>query len=1645
MLSLKRRLPSCSAPASNVGAARSLGGRLSAFAISLVLETVAGRAQAQQTSAWQGTTSDYNTAANWNPAAVPDNNVQGAATQAEFGATGLGTVNLSAAVTTNNWVFDANAQAYTITGDQLEFVGNGITNSAATNQSIANAIAGTGGLTQGGTGTLLLSGTNTYTGATMITAGTLQAGSSFSFSRTSPFTVNGTLDLNGYDNYLSSLAGSAAGNVIVSGNETGLIVGSDNTSTTFAGTISGATGQLEKVGTGTLTLSGNNTYGSSTVIDAGTLMITGTTASFIVGAGDGATLATGAANALTAAPTVNLLNNATFSLNGFSQTIDSLNSTGTGAQVLLGGTVGGGTALTLAGTVGAFSGTISGAGAIIVSQFGNATFSGANTYQGGTTLGNNAAFTVASSTAFGTGAVQVGTNATIAFDTAAGYSLANNILISNQAIFNVAAGPVQSVTGIISDAAGAANPSLLKQGAGTLLLSGANTYSGGTTIAGGTIQVGVDTVGTPGAIVSSAIGTGTLTLDAGTLQAGGAYTIANAVALNAGGGTIDSNGNVFTLSGTIANGDATTGVLTIIDSAAANGVVVVAGAGAYSGATLVQSGTLRAGAANAFSAASDYTVTGTLDLDNFSNTIGSLSGSGQVMLGSGTLTVGDGVATTFSGSIGGTGGLIKGGEDQLVLSGTNTYTGATTINGGSITAGANNAFSAASVTTINSNGSFDLGGFAETVNTVLLDGGLLSNGALTGAVTSTGGVIASITGPASVTLTGGTTQFNAGNGYTGVTDIQGGAATAGVANAYSAASATSVAAGGTLDLGGFAQQINAVALNGGTLQNGALTGAVTSTGGAIADLAGPATVAVTSGTTVFVDANSYTGATTITGATTTANNANAYSAASATSVAAGGTLDLGGFAQQINAVALNGGTLQNGALTGAVTSTGGAIADLAGPATVAVTSGTTVFVDANSYTGATTITGGATTANNANAYSAASATSVAGGGTLDLGGFAQQINAVALNGGTLQNGALTGAVTSTGGAIAAIAGPATVTVTGGTTVFVDANSYTGATTITGGATTASNANAYSAASATSVAAGGTLDLGGFAQTLLSLSGNGAVTNNGSTNATLSIADTLPNSATFSGTISDGRSNTTALAITEGTQYLTGANTYTGGTAIGAQGALAIGNGGMSGSIVGNVANDGILAFDRSDSVTFAGQISGAGAVYQLGTGTTVLTGDSTFTGGTAIAAGSLQLGNGGTTGSVQGNIQNQGTLIFDRADTYTFANVVSGAGNVVQGGSGTTVLTGANTYTGDTTVAAGTLSVDGSIVSPTIIGSGGTLNGTGSVGDVTVSNGGTLGAGTSAAIGVLSINGNVTFEQGSTYAVRIVSANQNDIVLAAGQANLAGGTVQALASGSGFAADTRYLILNAREGIATPFAGVTTNFAFLKPTLIYDANDVFLDVGNPLFTSLTNSTPAEAAVAQALQSGYAAGATGAGATLLNDIAGLSSAQAPAALAQLSGQATSATQEVSFAAGKLFMEALNDQSQHWLRGDKGGATTNEIVLEAKPLPYASSLAAQVNAAFLALDGAEVVPATRTWRAWGTGYTGGQTLKGLDGGTLDLSHRTSGGGFGADYQVNPSLLVGFGLGGSTSSFDVAQSLTSGRLDGAHAGCLCRRQIC
>ena len=321
-------------------------------------------------------------------------------------------------------------------------------------------------------------------------------------------------------------------------------------------------------------------------------------------------------------------------------------------------------------------------------------------------------------------------------------------------------------------------------------------------------------------------------------------------------------------------------------------------------------------------------------------------------------------------------------------------------------------------------------------------------------------------------------------------------------------------------------------------------------------------------------------------------------------------------------------------------------------------------------------------------------------------------------------------------------------------------------------------NAYSGG--TTIAAG-TLELGDGGITG-SLSGD--VTNNGT------LAFNRSDSVIFAAAISG---NGQVSHQGSGTTIFTGTNTYLGGTTI-TNGTLQLGTGGTTGTVVGDVANDGEFVFNHSNSLLFAGMVSGSGAVRQIGAGTVILTGNNTYTGGTLIDAGTLQIGNGGTGGNIVGDVTNNGVLALNRSDALALGGALSGSGSVRQIGSGTTTLSGTNSYTGVTDILAGTLLIDGdqsAATGLTTIAASATLGGTGTIGsNVDMSAGGTLAAGNGGA-GTLTIKGNLVLGSTSTLAfdfgqAGVAGGALNDLVNVGGDLALDGTINVATTSGGSF-------------------------------------------------------------------------------------------------------------------------------------------------------------------------------------------------------------------------------------------------------------------
>ena len=395
-------------------------------------------------------------------------------------------------------------------------------------------------------------------------------------------------------------------------------------------------------------------------------------------------------------------------------------------------------------------------------------------------------------------------------------------------------------------------------------------------------------------------------------------------------------------------------------------------------------------------------------------------------------------------------------------------------------------------------------------------------------------------------------------------------------------------------------------------------------------------------------------------------------------------------------------------------------------------------------------------------------------------------------------------------------------------------------TIAGGVIKAGKANNIPADSLLTVNAGAGYDLMGLAQASNAIAGAGFITN--SVNAPADLTLNITTATAFSGVLADNRAasptSTSALNLIKlgaGELTLTGASTYVGTTTLSA-GKILVGNGGSLGT--GGVIVDGILEYARTDTYSLANTFtssSGTGELNFTGIGGVAkLVGNSGTTSGlkVGLSAGTLQLGDNGITGSLDGldslTISSAATLKFDRTDTYDFSatilSLAPNAGTIVQAGTGTTKLSGAadflKPFSGDVSITAGELeavgtsalefarqivigsagsfrvSDDGALASgpgPDVILNGGLMRflGTatnasfGAVNDLTL-NGGTVSSGTtfaSANVNSLYVTGAVSVTNDTTISainvgfVNMVSGVATDVNVATGKTLTLSGTI----------------------------------------------------------------------------------------------------------------------------------------------------------------------------------------------------------------------------------------------------------------------------
>jgi autotransporter-associated beta strand protein len=623
--------------------------------------------------------------------------------------------------------------------------------------------------------------------------------------------------------------------------------------------IAGSDG-LQKTGAGTLRLNAANTYTGGTTLTAGTLRVDDAT-------GLGSTSATLTVNS----GTVDLRTSVTVgNLTGTGGTIQR--SRGGGAVIL---TIGNGNA-----GGGNFQGVIAdgtATTALTKTGTGTITLSGANTYTGTTTISG--------------GTLQIGNGSTTG-------SLATTSTITNNATlaFN-RTNTITQGTDFASVIAGTGG--VTKLGSGTLIFSGANTYTGTTLISGGTLQIG------NGSTTGSLATTSTITNNA-------------TLAFN--------RTNTITQGTDFASVIAGTGGVTKLGA----NTLILNGTNTYSGATLVSAGTLRAGAAaggQAFGNLSAVTMAdvagAALDLNGFSQTIGSLAGGGTtggtVALGTGaTLTFGgDNTSTEFGSTISGTGGITKVGTGTFAVTNTAIPSGITvTVSAGTFqlgNGGVGGALTSPSIVVNNATYAWNRSDNRAQGATSVINGT---------------GVFLKL-GAAMYTL-GGT------NSYSGGTTIQAGTLQINNASAIGSTSGTLTVNAGGLDLANFSITVGDLTGTGGSITNTVagsrtLTVGQGNTGGGNYQgviATGTGTIALTkvgTGTITLSGANTYTGLTTVSAGTLALSGSGSINASSGIDVGGGARLAVNSSTVLALAPTLNGAGVSSRAVLGGTGSLSAAI------------------------------------------------------------------------------------------------------------------------------------------------------------------------------------------------------------------------------------------------------------------------------------------------------------------------------------------------------------------------------------------------------------------------------------------------------------------------------------------------------------------------------------------------------------------------------------------------------------------------------------------------------------------------------------------------------------------------------------------------
>lgn len=1210
---------------------------------------------------------------------------------------------------------------------------------------------GTGAISKDGAGTLTLSSANSYTGNTTINAGTVLALNDSSLGTAGTVTLANTgasLDLGDGVTISRAMTVGNTGNAKVLGLQTGAtsavyagaITVNETTEGNFQVTatgvgkleISGVIGSatlagVQKTGDGTVLLSGTNTYTGATRINAGTLTVTS-----IAGAGTNSALGTGVSNAVVRMGNNN--NTGTLEYIGSGATTDrqiqigsgtvgntggaTILNNGTGALVFSAtdfnspfATATGTRALTLGGSntgANAILGAIidnvgvTTTGRVNVSKIDAGTWilAGTNTYTGATTIGGG--------TLIVTGGLAIGDLSAVTLSNVAGALLQ---LQSDEIIGSLAGG--DGIGGTVdlggnTLTVGGNNSStifggtitntgaLVKQGTGTMALTNDNTYSGPTTVAGGTLVLGsanalpggVGTTGgtsalglTGGGVLG--LGFSDFTRELGTGVSNVAWTGSGGFAaygadrrVNIGGATqqlawgqtdfvsgddelvfgaddathtlIFENDIVLSGTNRFRANDGTAAVDGRVEGDLSGtgsfwktgaGTLELAGSNTYSGATEIFGGQLLLSGANALPdnthlVISNFAVV-VLGAGDFTRDVG--TGSGEVeWTGSGGFAAagadrvvnlfGDGQAVTWgvgnfvphdetlvlgavaathmvdfqngivlgdagtnrtvqvddgtgavdaqlSGVLAGGAGFTKTGAGTLALSGANTYTGLTVVSAGALRAQHDDALGTTDGGTIvNSGAALELAG-GVTIGTEELT--------LAGTGIATGGALRNISGS---NVFGGTIVMTANTDF---------GSDAGV-----------LVLDGDVITGDGGVNRNVTFRGAGDIVVNALMNTNTVSGGGVLTKQG-------TGTLTVVGASGHTGNTVVREGTLKLGGDNVLTRTNATFVAnqtgSFAILDVAGTTNQIGGLTIGQTATGVGSSNIIIDSVGGGLLRLGGNVSYAI--GSEGFTNAGSTIAA----------------------------NLDL--TASRTFTVNDSELAAEDLVISGSITNSG------ATPANLTKAGaGTLVLSGANTYDGLTIVSAAGTlVAANNQAFGSV------------------------GYISMTNTG---ARLELADGITIDRNM---IIENRAENKTLAIRGGASVATYAGDIT---------------------ILETTANNFDIAADAGGTLTISGVIGGGGAagVEKVGAGTVVFATNNTYTGQTTISVGTLQVGAGGPSGTLGGGaVVNNSALVFNRSDTHTVANAISGSGILTNAGSGTTILTAANSFSGGSVISAGAL------------------------------------------------------------------------------------------------------------------------------------------------------------------------------------------------------------------------------------------------------------------------------------------------------------------------------------------------------------------